>query len=518
MTRHRPAPTRRGLLAGGAAAAGGLWLPRAARPQAAPRRGGTLRWAQPTNPASLDPLTGRNGSDFNALYALFDALVDFDPATLALRPGLAQSWQFTDPRTLVIDLQEDVAFHDGTPFRADSVKFNLERYQSDPRSNVKADLATLDEVEVVGLYRVALHLNRPNAALPTILTDRVGCMVSPASVEAAKDGDVDRAPVGTGPFRFVSWEDGERIRLARNGAYWQAGRPWLDAVEIAVLGDEAAALRSVAAGETDLATTLSAQLKAVADRDPGLRYHLGPTLSMTGAYLNYGRPPLDDLRVRQALNLAVDRDELNRAIALGLDEPGCTLLPREHWACDPVAADYYRHDPARARALLAEAGHPDGLDLPMVGWSDPLSVKWQEVVAAQCAAAGIRLRVTAASPQQSSAMFFGPAKIGAGRMSLIAGRPDPSQQFDALFGKDAYFNASGVELPGYRALLDASLEAADDGARKAALSRLQRFEVENAMLLVLLFNSFVTAFNPRVRDFASGLLDKPKLTGVWLEA
>ena len=94
----------------------------------------------PYNPGAVDPMTGRNLPDFNVLYAVFDALIDFEPQTLELKPGLAKSWKFTDPKTLVLDLVEGVKFHDGTPFNAEAVKFNLERYKSDPRSNVKADI------------------------------------------------------------------------------------------------------------------------------------------------------------------------------------------------------------------------------------------------------------------------------------------------------------------------------------------------------------------------------------------
>jgi ABC-type transport system substrate-binding protein len=119
--------TRRRLLAAGAAAGGALVLPRSLR--AKPRRGGTLHVAMPYNPTALDPATGRNTPDFNTLYTLYDALIDFDPETLDLKPGLAKAWRFTDPKTLVLDVIDGVEFHDGTPFNAEAVKVNLERYK-----------------------------------------------------------------------------------------------------------------------------------------------------------------------------------------------------------------------------------------------------------------------------------------------------------------------------------------------------------------------------------------------------
>src|SRR5579864_256785 len=141
---------RRELLKAAAGTAGVLALPAAASAQATPRKGGTLRLAIPYNPAALDPMTGRNLPDFDTLYAIFDALIDYVPQTLELKPGLAKSWSFSDPKTLVLELVDGVTFHDGSPFNADAVKFNLDRYKNDQRSNVKADLGSMDSVEVTG--------------------------------------------------------------------------------------------------------------------------------------------------------------------------------------------------------------------------------------------------------------------------------------------------------------------------------------------------------------------------------
>jgi ABC-type transport system substrate-binding protein len=115
-------------------------------------------------------------------------------------------------------------------------------------------------------------------------------------------------------------------------------------------------------------------------------------------------------------------------------------------------------------------------------------------------------------------MFFGPAKRGAARMAMIAARPDPSQEYDNLFGKDGYFNAGSVELPGFRELLDATMATTDQAARKAAFAKLQRFEVENALMVTLLFTTSVSVHSPKVKNFVFGPIDKPKLTSAWLEA
>jgi ABC-type transport system substrate-binding protein len=507
---------RRELIKAAVAGAGALALPSAVLAQDAPRKGGTLRLAMPYNPAALDPMTGRNLPDFNVLYAVFDALIDFVPQTLELKPGLAKSWSFKDPTTLVLELVDGVSFHDGTPFTAEAVKFNLDRYKNDPRSNVKADIASVESVEVTGKSQVTLKLNRPNAGLPNILTNRIGLIVSPKSVQD-KGGNTDRTPVGTGPFKFVSWQDNNSVSLVRNETYWRTGLPYLDAIEIKIINELNTAVRAVVAGEADLAINLQAPQKAVADRSSNVVGRAAPSLVLFGAFLNYGRPPLDDLRVRQALNYAINRDEINKIAAVGLGQVSSAVLPKEHWACDPATQNFYSYDPDKARKLLAEAGHPNGLEIETIGWADQLAMQRQEIIISQLAKVGIRVKMTALAPQQAVQAFM-IEKKGAMSISPSSAYPDPSQLYEALFGKAALRNASGIELPGFRELLDATMAAQDQAARKQAFVKLQRFVVEQGMQLVQYIAPAVSVVNPKVMNYQDSLLAVPKLTELWLKA
>ncbi len=507
---------RRELIKAAVAGAGAFALPSSALGQDTPRKGGTLRLAIPYNPAALDPMTGRNLPDFDTLYAVFDALIDFVPQTLELKPGLAKSWSFSDPKTLVLELVDGVSFHDGTPFNAEAVKFNLDRYKNDPRSNVKADIATVEGVEVTGKSQVTLKLNRPNAGLPTILTNRIGLIVSPKSVQD-KGGNIDRFPVGTGPFKFVSWEDNSSVSLVRNENYWKAGLPYLDRIEIKIINELNTAVRAVVAGEADLAINLQAPQKAIADRSPHVVGRTAPGLVFYGAFLNYGRPPLDDVRVRQALNYAINRDEINKIAAVGLGQVSSAVLPKEHWACDPATQNFYSYDPGKAKKLLAEAGHPNGLEIESFGWADQLAMQRQEIIISQLAKVGIRVKMTALAPQQTMQSFM-MEKKGAMSISPGGGFPDPGQLYEALFGKTALRNASGIELPEFRELMDATMAAQDQAARKEAFVKLQRFVTEQALQLVQYISPAVSVASPKVMNYQDSLLSVPKLTEVWLKA
>ena len=507
---------RREILKGSGALGAAILLPTTVYAQKSePSRGGTLRVTIPYNPAALDPITGRNAPDFNALYAIFDALIDFEPDTLELRPGLAREWTFTDPLTLVLDLQEGVKFHDDTPFDAEAVKFNLERTRNDPRSNVKGDLAAVDAIEVTGPLQVTLRLKQPNAGLPAILTNRSGCIVSPASIKAAADGNVDRNPVGTGPFKFAEWRDNDLIRVEKNPDYWQKDQPYLDGINFRIANELNTAARTVVAGEADLALNLGGQQIATAKRDPELIAEATPTLTFWTMAFNYGAPPLNDVRVRQALSYAINRDDLNKVLMLGLGEPSSTIFPSGFWATDPETAHFYKHDVAKARSLLAEAGFPDGIDIEGWGWPDQASVQRTEMIVSQMAEAGIRLKITPAPAAQTMQNFYIQKK---GSVSLNAGGgiPDPSLAYERLFAASGFFNASGIELDGFRELLDATVATADHEERQAALHKLQRFVVENALHMPLFISAGMSVRTKRIQGFKFGLTIGPKFHKVWL--
>src|SRR5258707_4999894 len=184
--------------------------------QGAPKSGGILRISAPANPASLDPATGGAGSDHAFLFTMYDTLTEWDFETLKPKPGLAESWKFTDPNTLVLNIRAGVTFHDGTPLDAEAVKFNLERNKSDAKSNIKADLGSMVTAEVTGPMQVTLKLSTPDAALPGILSDRAAMVVSPTAIKASSAGNVARAPVGAGADVLLNWAGSEKIRIKSN--------------------------------------------------------------------------------------------------------------------------------------------------------------------------------------------------------------------------------------------------------------------------------------------------------------
>ncbi len=504
---------RRALLG----AAGGVLAARlAARPAGAQSKGGVLRLSNPANPSSLDPHTGNSGADHVALYPIYSTLVEWDFPTLQARPGIADSWEFTDPTTLVLKLRKGIAFHDGTPCDAEAVKFNIERGKTLTRSTVKADLASVRTVEAKGPDVVVLHLAQPNTALPLILSDRAGMMVSPQAAKAAPNG-MDRAPVGAGAWKFVSWEDGAHVVYSRNDHYWKPGLPHLDGLNMAIIPELNTGLRSVIAGENDLIFRVAPPQKPVIDRVKRLVPVMGPTLYVNMIYFNSASPPLSDVRVRQAMNYAVDRDAFNKATMLGLGEIAHSALPKAHWAHDPELDVSYPYDPAKARRLLQEAGLSNGVDISIAGYPDQTAQQRQEVLIDMLGKVGFRLKWTRGAVADMSTQFFGPTKKFDAQLSAWTGRPDPSLTYTLMFSKNAYYNAGHAAPP---AELPAALAAAqaspDLDKRRAAFRTVQQIVSDNALFLPLVFDPEIDAHSPKVKGYRPNLLGKPKFEEVWL--
>ena len=481
-----------------------------------PRRGGVLRAVNYANPSSLDPSTGRSGADHVFLWPIYDTLVDIEPATLNPVPGLAESWNYPDATTLVLNLRKGVVFHDGTPFDAAAVKANFDNMLGNPRSTVKGDVGTIKSAEVENPFRVILKLKEPDTSLPLAMSDRIGMMSSPKAFREL-GAAYDRKPVGAGAYEFVEWIDADKVVLKRNEKYWKPGQPYLDGLEIKAIVDANTGLRSVMSGQADFVTRVSPHQAPIVKRASDFVLVTNPTLYCQLIYINCSRPPLDDKRIRQALNLAIDRDAFNKVATAGLGEPAQTVLPRRHWAHDAQAASMYPHDIDRARKLMAEAGFANGLELHSNTASDPFTTQRMEIIAAQLGKIGIRIKHTVGSLAQSNQTWND--GVGDIRLTAWTGRADPSVTFASLYSPEGFFNRGGSEPSKEltQAIKD-SRSSTDIGVRKAAFSRAARLEREVAMSLPLTFESEVVVHHKRVRGYVSNLIGKPRFEGVWIDA
>jgi ABC-type transport system substrate-binding protein len=307
--------------------------------------------------------------------------------------------------------------------------------------------------------------------------------------------------------------------VKRNDNYWKPNRPYLDGIEFAIIPEIATGLRSVVAGQNDMIYQVAARQKPIIDRAKNLTSATHPTLYCIQIYFNYARAPLDDLKVRQAINFALDRDTFVKATLGGLGEPARMALPSTHWAYDKSVAELYPHDPDRAKKLLADAGFANGLDLTIGGYTDQDSVRRGEVVLDQLGKVGIRLKFTNGSIPEISAQFFGTEKKFDALVSAWTGRPDPSMTYSLMFGKGAYYNAGRSEAsPELSALLQESRASEDLGARAQVFAKIQRIVMEQSLVAPLAFQFELDALSERTKGYKPNLLGKPKFEDIWLKA
>ncbi|MDH4144943.1 MAG: ABC transporter substrate-binding protein [Acidimicrobiia bacterium] len=480
--------------------------------------GGTLKVAHWFPPISLDPHTGSSGADHQVLYSMYDRLVHFDFETLEFTPGLAESWEFTDPQTLVFKLRDGVTFHDGTPFDAAAVKYNVERTKTHPDSKIPADLGSLDTAEVIDPLTVQLNLSKPDSGIVGVLADRAGMMISPTAAEAATGKKLDSTPVGTGPFKMTEYAAGERLLLEKNADYWQEGLPYLDGLEWDFTGDEQSGLNGLRAGDIDVALTVRdgsqvASLKA----DSAIKLIESPSLNTDGCYINDEMPPWDDVRVRKAFSMAIDRATLSDVLTFGLAQPAYLPVPPQHWSSSDRFDGVNGYDVAAAKKLLEEAGQA-GMTFKMSSYQNPLQVRKAELLQAAVAEIGMNMELEVVELSAwIPAMFTDLTWPMA--CAPWTGRPDPSQTVTSLFRSDAYYSLRDTDRAGLDALMDAAVATADIDERKAAYEKVWEVAIEDEALWIPLWhNSSITATSDKVGGYQLNLLGKGQIQFAWLES
>jgi peptide/nickel transport system substrate-binding protein len=340
-------------------------------------------------PPNLDPTAGAAAAIDEVVYAnVFEGLTRFGPDG-SVNPGLAESWTVSeDGTTYTFTLRAGVTFHDGSTMTAEDVVFSLDRARAEGSTNAQPGLfANIVSVEAADDLTVVVTLDGPDGAFPFDMAWGDAVIVAPESAETNATN-----PVGTGPFRFANWVQGDRVELVRNDAYW--GTPVaLSAATFRFITDPNAAFAAMMAGDVDAfpnfpATETLAQFEA----DPRFTVIVGSTEGETILAMNNGAAPLDDIRIRQAIAHAINRQDIIDGAMFGYGTPiGTHFAPHNPDYVDLLALS--PHDPDRARAILAEAA-PDGLTLRLALPPPAYARRGGEIIAAQLREVGIETEIT----------------------------------------------------------------------------------------------------------------------------
>jgi peptide/nickel transport system substrate-binding protein len=386
----------------------------------------TLRIGLAEDPDVLDPTLARTYVGRIVFAAMCDKLVDIGPE-LEIVPQLATEWQWTDGnKGLVVKLRPDVKFQDGEPLDAAAVKFNIERHLSMPGSNRKAEISAVTGVEIIDDRAVKLVLSAPFAPLLAQLTDRAGMMVSPKAAQAGGES-FGTHPVCAGPFKFVERVAQDRIVLERFADYWDKDNIKLDRIVYLPIPDSTVRLANLRSGGLDMIERVAAADLDTVRKDARLKLATIIGLGYNGITINLAngersKTPLgQDMRVRQALDLSIDRDALNQVVFAGEFQPGNQwVAPSNPYYIKelPVPA----RDVTKAKALLTAAGAPN----PVVSLMTPNSpeiLQAAQVIQAMAKESGFDIQIQAtefASALQLAAKGdFGAFMLG------WSGRTDP---------------------------------------------------------------------------------------------
>jgi ABC-type transport system substrate-binding protein len=340
----------------------------------------TLVVSMAADPTGLDPEAVENNTSGFVMATVYDSLTAYKPGTVEIAPGLAQSWDITeDGLTYTFHLRRGVKFHDGTPFNAKTYVQTLDRQlnKNDPNyiyntgpveSYIDFTFESLDSYRAVDDDTVMFKMKKPSAALLASLAMVWNGVVSyPAAAKYGKD--YRNHPVGTGPFVFKEWRQRDQVALDANPDYWK-GKPKVDHLVFKEYPDAQAALLALKRGEVhvmgDVATSVISSIRS----DSNLTLLTQPGLTVSGMAMPNDVPPFNDKRVRQALNYAVDKEAINKALYQGMAATLISPLPESQWGYDKTTKGY-PYDVAKAQQLLNEAGVKPGLKVELLAYSTP---------------------------------------------------------------------------------------------------------------------------------------------------
>ena len=457
-----------------------------------------LEVAVDASPVGLDPHRATAFSTFQMINGtIYEGLTAIDK-DLRVQPGLAASWTVSaDGKTVTFKLRPGMTFHDGSKVEAADVVSTINRVLSkEIASPLASRLAALDTATAPDAATVVLALKEPSAPL---LISIATIAIVPRSMEAEKEA-LQRTPIGTGPFKFKEWQANGFVALEKNSAYWRAGVPKLDGVKFNIVPESATRQVGISSGQYAMLPNIDAATALQLKGKPGVK--LAETLELAYSFVgvNASKPPFDNAKVREAVNYALNRGEIITAALFGAGVPGGPLSPAlTDWATATSEFACYKHDPAKAQALLKEAGHtaPVAITINVLPRQDIRDIA--QVVQAQLNKAGFKVELK----NQELGQFIQDWRNSNFDMfaSTNAGSPDPDDYFYRTFrtgGSTNVFKYTNPELDG---VLDTARTLQDTAARKAAYDRAQRILACDGPIMHIAYGQLFTALRANVQGF-----------------
>ncbi|QPH52258.1 ABC transporter substrate-binding protein [Pontivivens ytuae] len=422
----------------------------------------TITLGMQLEPPNLDPTGGAAAAIDEVVYAnVFEGLTRFGPDG-SIQPALARAWDVSEDGTVyTFTLVEGATFHDGSAFDAEDVKFSLDRARAEDSTNAQKQLFEgIESVEVLSPTSVRVTLSAPDGNFPFNMAWGDAVVVAPETAETNAT-----EPVGTGPFRFADWVQGDRVELVAYEDYWGEA-PALETATFRFISDPTAAFAAMMAGDLDAFPNFPAPENLIQfEADPRFEVIVGSTEGETILAMNGSAEPFSNPLVREAVAKAVDREAVIDGAMFGYGTPiGTHFAPH-----NPAYVDLLHlspHDPEAARALLAEAGYPDGFETVLKLPPPAYARRGGEIIASQLRAIGIEAEIQNVEWADWLETVFRGRDYGL----TIVSHTEPMDI--GIYARDDYYFAYAD--PDFVALMDELGQTTDDGQRRALMGEAQR--------------------------------------------
>lgn len=448
------------------------------------------------DPPQLDPAMSTAAVDRQVYQSIYNTLVDIDK-NLNYVPELATSWKISDDgKTYTFYLRKNVLFQDGTPFNAEAVKFNFER-MLDPKlgSPRLSEINLIDKITVVDDYTIRIHLKQPYAPFLSVLSDRAGMMVSPTAVK--KEGkDFANHPVGTGPYKFVKHVKQGDLVVERFDKYW-GNKPKIKTIVYKPFPDGTTRLTNLISGDVDIVNTIDYKDFKRANSAANLKVSSTESLGFQGIQLNTKVKPFDNKKVRQAVNIALDRNAIAKVVFFNGVVPATSPFPETSWA-HPSDLQVPKADVAKAKQLLKESG------LSNVSFTLKISPSPQEKQLAQMIQSmlqqvGFKVKIEMVEfgtlLEQTAEGDYQAARVG------WSGRTDPDGNAYAWFTTNGTLNYMKYSNPEVDKLLQEARTSLDQEKRKALYDRVSKILWDDAPYIFLYYPKDYKAMKNDVEGF-----------------
>lgn len=486
-----------------------------------PQSGGTFNVTVLASPSHLFPFSDTTTANQTTIGPVYETLMKYDYSgdyrdDLKVLPNLAERWERTDPTTYVFTLRKGVRFHDGSDLAAEDVVFSF-NHMRDPANRFRRApvLAPLDRIEMVDPYTVRMTTK---GAAPTFIdrvTDRYPVVLSKKAFE--RDVDFEKEAIGTGPFKIGTWDRRSGTTLVKHDGYWQSGRPYLDKVQFFYNFDFAGSIAAFTAGRNDVVKVSNKtefdQIKVLNPEAKGESFNQNNSTHMI---FKNDRPPFNDIRVRRAIHLAIDRNDMNDTLSSGLalvNPPG--MNPgRKGWALsqDELAKlPGYRKpkepDVAEAKRLLTEAGQPNGFKFTFAYGTDVTRrASEAQVVAAHLSKVGLQMEL---SPKEGAVNN----KLQAdddfqATFATFGYDPDASDWPFWLHSKQAKARA-GIDDRDLDQFIEAQAVELDSEKRRQQWIGVQRLLLDKLYVVPLISQEGFVAFQPYVHGWGDNRAGQP---------